>query len=113
APSVVVRGVPSTKEQQEMTDREKKRVEEQRAKLGEDGLKEKARLLQEAMAQNEKPPPKHMLTSVPIPSISSINFHPLKFYTAESPEQHPRFHLPQAPVYMHLDHLHTNFVYVS
>nr|CAD7430731.1 unnamed protein product [Timema monikensis] len=129
APSVVVRGVPSTKEQQEMTDKEKKRVEEQRAKLGEDGLKEKARLLQEAMAQNEvrfisawsgsnqapgnKPPPKHMLTSVPIPSISSINFHPLKFYTAESSEQHPRFHLPQAPVYMHLDHLHTNFVYLQ
>nr|CAD7417578.1 unnamed protein product [Timema cristinae] len=53
-----------------------------------------------------------MLTSVPIPSISSINFHPLKFYTAESSEQHPRFHLPQAPVYMHLDHLHTNFVYM-
>jgi hypothetical protein len=54
-----------------------------------------------------------MLTSVPIPSTLSINFHPVECFTTDSAEQHSKFDLSQVPVQMHLDNVHTNFVYVS
>lgn len=59
------------------------------------------------------PPPEKMLTSIHIPGIESINFHPIKAYTTDSNEQHPNFNAAEAPVFMQVDHIHTNFVYVS
>ncbi|XP_046995924.1 uncharacterized protein C05D11.1-like isoform X1 [Schistocerca americana] len=112
APSVTVRGVPSITEQKRMADEERQRVEAQRQSLGKEGLSEKGEKLRHAMLENEKPPPEEMLTSVPIPSIASINFHPIKRYTTDSSEQHPKFDLSGVPVQMHLDDIHTNFIYM-
>ena len=60
----------------------------------------------------QKPPPQEMLTSVPIPSTASINFHPVECFTTDSIKQHPKLDLKQIPVQMQLDSVHTSFVYV-
>ncbi|KAJ9588208.1 hypothetical protein L9F63_018429, partial [Diploptera punctata] len=112
SPSVTIRGYPSQKEQKSMTEDEKKRVAEQREKYGKDGLLELADQLQKATIENEKPPPQEMLTSVPIPSTASINFHPVECFTTNSNEQHPKLDLKQVPVQMQLDNVHTSFVYM-
>lgn len=111
-PSVTVRGVPSLAEQHRMTAEEKERIEQQRKQLGTDGLTKREKMLSDAMEQNEIPPPEKMLTSIHIPGIDSINFHPIKAYTTDSAEQHPNFNAAEAPVYMQVDHIHTNFVYM-
>ncbi|XP_063241639.1 uncharacterized protein C05D11.1-like [Bacillus rossius redtenbacheri] len=112
APRVTVRGAPSLKEQLDMAESERRRVEEQRRRLGQDGLRAQADRLKAAMFENEKPMPDEMLTSVPIPGIESINFHSIQSFTTDSAEQHPKFPLADVPVRMHLDNLRTNFVYV-
>ncbi|KAJ8875102.1 hypothetical protein PR048_022993 [Dryococelus australis] len=53
APRVTVRGRPSMKEQLDMTENERRRVGQQRQRLGEQGLRTQAELLQQAMNQNE------------------------------------------------------------
>ncbi|XP_046677319.1 uncharacterized protein C05D11.1-like [Homalodisca vitripennis] len=111
-PSVTVRGVPSVQEQQTMAREEKERVEQQRLQLGLEGLQERDKMLTDAMQQNEIPPPQSMLTSVKIPSIESIQFHRIQAYTTSSASPHPKFDIGQVPVYMQLDHIHTNFVYM-
>ncbi|XP_069695441.1 uncharacterized protein C05D11.1-like [Periplaneta americana] len=111
-PSVTVRGYPSVEDQRMMTENEKQRIAGQREKYGSEGLKKLSEQLQKATVENEIPPPQEMLTSVPIPSTSSINFHPVQCFTSDSEEQHPKFDLKQVPVQMHLDNVHTNFVYM-
>lgn len=111
-PSVTVRGYPSLEEQQSMAKNEKQRISEQRQKFGKEGLKKLGEQLQQATVENEKPPPREMLVSVPIPSTSSINFHPIQCFTTDSAEQHSNFDLSQVPVQMQLDSVHTSFVYM-
>ncbi|GLH01355.1 Presequence protease, mitochondrial [Gryllus bimaculatus] len=112
APSVTVRGIPSVEEQQAMAVGEKKRIEAQRNSLGTKGLEANGEKLKNATTENEKPPPEEMLTSVSIPSTASINFHPIQSCTSDSIEQNPKFDLKKIPVQMHLDNVHTNFVYM-
>lgn len=59
------------------------------------------------------PPPSTMLTAVKIPSIDSIQFHRIQSFTTYSEQQHPTFATSQVPVYMQVDHIRSNFVYVS
>lgn len=59
------------------------------------------------------PPPSTMLTAVKIPSIDSIQFHRIQSFTTHSEQQHPKFATSQVPVYMQVDHIRSNFVYVS
>lgn len=104
-------GVPSIEEQHRMAEEEKQRIDAQIALLGEAGLKGKGKSLEEAITFNEKPPPTSMLTSVPIPSTDSINFHEIVRFS--SGEDHERLHLTETPVFTYFDHVNTNFVYVS
>lgn len=61
----------------------------------------------------KKPVPDEVLANVPIPSTDSINFHHIKSYTTETSEQHPRLDVAKLPLFTYLDHINTNFVYVS
>lgn len=61
----------------------------------------------------KKPVPDEVLANVPIPSTESINFHHIKSYTTETSEQHPRLDVTKLPFFTYLDHVNTNFVYVS
>lgn len=109
---VTAKGIPSISEQTEMREQEKNRYEECIKKLGPEGLKKKEEELAAAMAINEIPPPEGMLRSVPISSIDSIQFHTISSTTSESKVQDPRFNLADVPMFMQLDHLQTNFVYI-
>ncbi|XP_015601715.1 uncharacterized protein C05D11.1 [Cephus cinctus] len=112
APIVVVKGIPSIETQREMASLEKERIKNQIERLGEEGLKQKERELQEAIIHNERPIPDDMLMSVSIPSTDSINFHHIKSYTSDTTEQHPKLDVGNLPFYTYLDHVNTNFVYM-
>ncbi|KAK3859607.1 hypothetical protein Pcinc_034292 [Petrolisthes cinctipes] len=116
APSVVVRGVPSLAESTRLEEEEKKRVEARKAELGEEGLKMWKEKVEKAKEMNELPPPSDMLESVPVPSVASINYHPLKAYNNHM-EVYPAPLFPsnlaqisQLPFKFQLDDIHSNFV---
>lgn len=111
---VCIKAFPSIEEQNRMSKEELARIENQRKKLGEDGLKEKGEYVKKSMEQNEVEPPKTMLTEVPIPSIDAINYHHLKVYKSnEVSNVENVFNFPEIPVYTEVYNLHTNFTYVS
>ncbi|XP_012281093.1 uncharacterized protein C05D11.1-like [Orussus abietinus] len=112
APITVIKGVPSVEKHKELTEKEKDRVAKQIKLLGVDGLHKKDAEFRKAVEQNETPIPDGVLTSVPIPNTDSINFHQIKSYSTDLPEQHPRFDVSNLPFYTYLDHVNTNFVYM-
>lgn len=108
---ISIKGVPSIEEQHKMAEEEKQRIDQQIATLTEEGLKNKGQMLEEAIAFNEKPPPTSMLTSVPIPSAESINFHEIKRFSSDTVND--KLILANTPIFTYFDHVNTNFVYVS
>ncbi|KAF3427311.1 hypothetical protein E2986_02562 [Frieseomelitta varia] len=112
SPFVLVKGIPSLKKRHELTEKEKNRVVKQIKNLGKEGLQQKEKELQEAIAKNDIPVPDEILSSVPIPSTQHINFHYIKSYTTETNKQHSRFDISKLPFYTYLDHVNTNFVYM-
>ena len=64
---VSVLGEPSKELSDKMTADEKARVEAQKKKLGEDGLKKKAEKLKKAQEENDKPIPDSVLERFPVP----------------------------------------------
>lgn len=57
--------------------------------------------------------PDEVLESISVPGTDSIDFHHIKSYSTETLEQHPELDVTQLPLFTHLDHADTNFVYVS
>lgn len=110
---VVVRAVPSIKENERTANVEQKRLEKQRETLGESGLKEKETILSNAMATNEIAPPDEMITSIPVPSTEGIKFYPVEVYTSKTGKNPPGLKIEDLPVYAEAYDLHTNFCYVS
>ena len=99
------------------TAEEMKRVEDQRNGLGPQGLKTKANLLAAALEHNDKQAPLELITSVPIPDINSISYHPVKRYCNRGENsaiaECDRFStLNQIPVRFQLDDVKTQFVYL-
>lgn len=109
--SITVRAVPSIAEKEKLAKEEAERVENRRLELGEAGLAQKGRELEEAMAENDKPPPLEMLTSLPIPSTSSVSFH--QFEVVRKADKSQKIDLNQMPFYIEAYNLKTNFVYVT
>lgn len=97
-----------------MAQREAERIAKQCKELGEDGLAAKQKELTLAMEINSIPPPAEMLTLVPIPSIDSIKFHPVKVYRYGGKNKlEYGLDLDALPVFGEIYDLHTNFVYVK
>ncbi|XP_053673268.1 uncharacterized protein C05D11.1-like [Anopheles nili] len=109
---VAVRAVPSIKENVRTASAEQSRLEQQRKQLGENGLKEKEKLLSEAMAVNEQPPPDEMITSIPVPSTEGIKFYPVEIYSSNSGADPSGLKIADLPVYAEVYDLHTNFCYL-
>lgn len=103
---------PSKEEQQKMSKEEKERIEKQRQTLGEEGLKEKKTILEKAIEYNDREPPAEMLTSIPIPSTESIQFHDIVRYRTDL-KQDGKIDLSNTPIFTYFDDLKTSFVYVS
>jgi hypothetical protein len=53
---------------------EKARIEEQVKKLGPEGLAEKAKELEDAKAEHDRPIPKEILTAFPVPDVKTITW---------------------------------------
>nr|XP_026487526.1 uncharacterized protein C05D11.1-like [Vanessa tameamea] len=109
---VIIIGSPSIALQAKMADEEKKRIEEQRAQLGESGLAEKAKQLEDAMEFNELPPPAGTLAAVPVPPCDDLRCHNIRTWSSGS-EPCPHFDLTQVPLYTRVHSLNTNFVYIN
>ncbi|XP_046961211.1 uncharacterized protein C05D11.1-like [Vanessa cardui] len=109
---VTIIGSPSIELQAKMAEEEKKRIEEQRAKLGESGLAEKAKQLEDAMEFNERPPPAGTLAAVPVPPCEGLRCHKIRTWSTGS-EPCPYFDLTQVPLYTRVHSLNTNFVYIN
>ena len=113
SPRVLVMGVPSIELQKQMRKEEEDRIEKQKKELGVDGLKNKQRELYEAMEANEEEAPESVLSSVPIPSASSIKFHPVTTYRTNDAAQPESLNLDQLPVFCQFDQINSNFVYLT
>ncbi|XP_022918722.1 uncharacterized protein C05D11.1-like [Onthophagus taurus] len=107
---ITIQGYPSQSEQASMAAQEKARIEEQIKNLGEKGLEEKEKELNDAIAFNEKPAPESMLTQVNVPSINSIFFHDIVRYSSD--EKSPEIDLTQTDIFTYFDNVKTDFVYI-
>ncbi|XP_049294284.1 uncharacterized protein C05D11.1-like [Anopheles funestus] len=110
---VVVRAVPSIKENVRTATVEQERLEKQREALGDSGLKEKEKMLSYAMASNEIAPPDEMITSIPVPSTEGIKFYPVEVYSSSADKNPPGLKMTDLPVYAEAYDLHTNFCYLK
>jgi Zn-dependent M16 (insulinase) family peptidase len=73
-PHVVILGKPSAKLAKTLEQNELARIEGQKAKLGELGLQEKKRKLEEAQEENDKPIPQKVIKKFKVPNIENIKF---------------------------------------
>lgn len=71
---VVIAGKPSAQLAENLESEEKARLAAQIDKLGPDGLARAEKDLEAAKAEHEKPIPKDVLTSFPVPDVKSISW---------------------------------------
>ncbi len=75
---MIVRGKPSAAVAERLEKEEKARIEEQKETLGPEGLAQKAKELEEAKAEHEKPIPTDVLKSFPLPDVKNISWIPVQ-----------------------------------
>ena len=109
--SVTIRAYPSTAEKEKLSQEEADRLENRRKELGEEGLAKKGLELEEAMTENDQPPPLEMLTSIPVPSTKGIKFH--QFEIIRKSDKNQKVDLSEIPFYIESYNIKTNFVYVT
>lgn len=113
SPYVAILGTPSTSLAETMAQEEKDRITKQKEWLGEAGLAQKKGELEEAVRQNEVPPPVNIVASFPVPGIESIRFHPLLAHgncsttDATLSQKLPVHHLP---FFFEVHHIHSSLV---
>ncbi|KAK2850733.1 hypothetical protein FQN49_005370 [Arthroderma sp. PD_2] len=117
---VSILGVPSAKLAAKLTEDEQKRIEERKAKLGEEGLKKLAEDLEKAKAENDKEIPKELLSKFVVPDTDSIHF--IQTTTAKSgyalkpgrPDNNIQKLIDsdgsELPLFIHFEHIPSNFV---
>lgn len=110
--TISLQGIPSVEEKEKLARVEKERVAAQIAELGDLGLKQKEKELEDAIVYNERPPPESMITSVPVPSLDSIKFHEIVRHRTDSDERRC-IDLSKTNVFTYFDHVKTEFVHVS
>lgn len=108
---LTVIGTPSKEEKNKLNKEEQERVDRQIKALGPHGLKQKADALRKAIEANEKEIPETLLTSIPIPKVSSIAYH--KIIRCRSDLENKKINLSSTPVFTYFDHVETDFVYVG
>ncbi|KAH9082169.1 Metalloenzyme, LuxS/M16 peptidase-like protein [Lactarius deliciosus] len=75
---IVVRGRPSAAVADRIEKEEKARTAKQKEALGPEGLARKAKELEEAKAEHDKPIPTEILKSFPVPNVKSISWIPVQ-----------------------------------
>ena len=85
--SVVVEGKPNVNLSKEYNQKEKKRIEKQKAELGQEGLNKKREELEAAIARKALPS-KKILTKIPFGDVEKIQFQSIKSYNrTHNPEK--------------------------
>ncbi|KAK2753578.1 hypothetical protein FQN54_007355 [Arachnomyces sp. PD_36] len=123
APHVSILGVPSAKLAEKLKTDEEARVEAQKKKLGEDGLKKLEERLEKAKAENDKEIPKDMLAQFKVPGTESIHFvntTTARSGTALSAGRPDNKHQQKIdsdgsdmPLFIHFEHIPSNFVQLN
>lgn len=123
APHTSILGVPSAKLAEKLKTDEEARVEAQKKKLGEEGLKKLEERLEKAKAENDKEIPKDMLAQFKVPGTESIHF--VNTTTARSGAAltagHPDNRYQQKvdadgsdlPLFIHFEHVPSNFAQIN
>ena len=75
---IIVRGKPSAAVAERIEKEEKARIAKQKEALGPDGLAEKAKELEDAKAEHDRPIPTEILKSFPVPDVKSISWIPVQ-----------------------------------
>ncbi|KAF2454784.1 metallopeptidase [Lineolata rhizophorae] len=123
---VSILGMPSAKLSKKLKEEEKERVKAQQERLGPDGLKELAKKLEEAKAENDKPIPNSIIEQFEIPGTDTIHFFPtttarsgLAKQLSKKLESHDiqkivdKDGADESPLFIHFEHIPTNFVHYS
>lgn len=111
-PRVRVEARPSQKLVGEMAAAERERTEEQRRRLGPEGLEEAGKRVAEAVA-SQRQPPNSVLEAFPVADVGGIIFRRLSSHNATSVGSRPApggFALGSVPFRMHLDDVDSQFV---
>lgn len=120
---VSILGVPSAKLSKKLKKDEKARVKAQQERLGEEGLKDLAKKLEDAKAENDKPMPDEIVDKFKIPGTETIHFFPTA--TARSglakklgvPDNQYQKIIDKdengLPMFIHFEHIPSNFVHLS
>lgn len=96
-PSVVVVGKPSAQLAKRIEEDEKDRIAKQVESLGPEGLKKAAALLESSKAEHDKPIPKEVLTSFPVPNVKSISWIPVQSVQEPGSGRKPSDIVTQSP----------------
>ena len=88
---------------------EKERLKKQKEKLGEKGLEEAKKLLEDAVAKKNKPP-QDVLMKMPMADASKIVFRNLESFNYTTSEQPREFALKASPYPFYLDNVASQFV---
>ncbi|KAF8507185.1 Metalloenzyme, LuxS/M16 peptidase-like protein [Russula emetica] len=120
---VIVRGKPSAAVAERLEKEEKARVEKQKATLGPEGLAQKAKELEEAKAEHDKPIPTEVLKSFPLPDVKGISWIPVQSVqqagagrksgaptVANDISRHVSGDGPPLPFFVQYDHVKSDFV---
>ena len=122
APHISVIGKPSASLPNEIESREEARIAARKERLGTEGLKDLSAKLAAAKAENDKEIPREVLEQFKVPNVSSIQF--INTTTARSgtarkmdPLKNPIQHIidkeSDLPVFIHFEHVQSNFVYLT
>lgn len=76
---------------------EAKRIEEQVAELGPEGLKQAEAKLEAAKAEHDRPIPEKVITSFPVPDVKSISWIPVDSLQQPGEGLHTGKHVSQSP----------------
>jgi Zn-dependent M16 (insulinase) family peptidase len=105
---VVVKGKPSMKKVQELTENEEERVQQQIKELGPEGLKEKGDEIENAIESQELPG-KAVLEKIPLGDVDTIKFRPFESYN-RTHNPNALFNFTNIPFKMHIENVNSNFV---
>ncbi|KAF1814957.1 hypothetical protein P152DRAFT_239643 [Eremomyces bilateralis CBS 781.70] len=118
---VSILGVPSATLSEKLKKDEQARVEEQQQRLGEEGLKELTKKLDEAKAENDRKIPDEIMDDFKIPGTESIKFIPTtmarsglakKLGTLDNEIQKTIDADKENPLFIHFEHIPSNFVQI-
>lgn len=123
APHTSILGVPSSKLAEKLKTDEEARLEAQKEKLGEAGLKKLGERLEKAKAENDKEIPKEMLAQFQVPGTDSIHFIDTttarsgSALTAGRPDNKYQQKIDadgsDLPLFIHFEHIPSNFVQLN